>query len=74
MNPLKGPLKLKGDVSLVSKKKSKKKKKDKADQAPAASAVESKVEDIHSKVSRKCAALTVPYHILGHRQQLLRIA
>lgn len=67
MNPLKGPLKLKGDVSLVSKKKSKRKKKDKdkADQTSSAAVVESRGEDVQSKVGRKYAALTVQCHILG---------
>lgn len=55
MNPLKGPLKLKGDVSLVSKKKSKKKKKpsEAPEPAQAAAAVDTKAEDVQPKVVHK---------------------
>lgn len=70
MNPLKGPLKLKGDISLLSKKKGKKKKKDKEsqDKAPAAAAVETNTDEGQAKVVYKCASarpLGITYHVSG---------
>eukprot|EP00892_Ulva_mutabilis_P000985 jgi/Ulvmu1/10888/UM007_0064.1 len=58
MNPLKGPLKLKGDASLLGKKKGKKKKKDKEaqDKAPAAAAVEGKADAGQPKAAYKTEA------------------
>lgn len=72
MNPLKGPLKLKGDATLVSKKKSKKKKKDKdkTEQEPASAAVETKGGDVKPSVVHKCAALTVACHARIHSRSI----